>query len=75
MEGNAYGITSESGPINLRAAGTAGAGLIAPSALEASTVDIAEEFTGLITIQRAYSANTRVVTTADELLEELIRIV
>ncbi len=75
VEGNAYGITSDSGPINLRAAGTAGAGLIAPSALEASTVDIAEEFTGLITIQRAYSANTRVVTTADELLEELIRIV
>ncbi len=75
VEGNAYAITSESGPINLREAGTAGAGLIAPNSLEASTVDIAEEFTGLITIQRAYSANTRVVTTADELLEELIRIV
>lgn len=75
VDGNAYSVTSDSGPINLREAGTAGAGLIAPSSLEASTVDIAEEFTGLITVQRAYSANTRIITTADELLEELIRTV
>jgi flagellar hook protein FlgE len=37
-------------------------------------VDLAEQFTNMIVTQRAYSANTRVITTADEMLEELIRI-
>ena len=46
-----------------------------PSALESSNVDIAQEFTDMIITQRAYSANTRVITTADEMLEELIRLI
>jgi len=49
-------------------------GNIVSSALEASTTDIAEEFTNMIITQRAYSANTRVITTADEMLDETIRI-
>ena len=72
-KGNAYSLTNESGPFNLKQAGLAGAGDVAPQSLEASTVDIAEEFTGLITTQRAYSANTRVITTADDMLNELIQ--
>ena len=74
VEGNAYQETNGSGDFNLRAAGTGGAGKFASSALEASNVDIAQEFTDMIITQRAYSANTRVITTADEMLEELIRL-
>jgi flagellar hook protein FlgE len=36
-------------------------------------VDLATEFTGLITTQRAYSAASKIITTADEMMEELIR--
>ncbi|MEM6850571.1 MAG: flagellar basal body rod C-terminal domain-containing protein, partial [Pseudomonadota bacterium] len=43
-------------------------------ALESSTVDLATEFTNLITTQRAYSASTKIITTSDQMLEELIRI-
>ena len=42
------------------------------SAVESSNVDIASEFTKLIVAQRAYSANTKMVTTADELLQQTI---
>ena len=44
------------------------------SQLEASTVDLSAEFTGLITTQRAYSASSKIITTADEMLAELINI-
>lgn len=73
-EGNAYSETNRSGNFNLREAGLGGAGNFVPSALESSNVDIAREFTELIITQRAYSANTRVITTADEMLDELIRL-
>ncbi|HEX8661436.1 MAG TPA: flagellar basal body rod C-terminal domain-containing protein, partial [Brevundimonas sp.] len=49
-------------------------GLIGASQLEASTVDLSAEFTGLITTQRAYSASSKIITTADEMLAELISI-
>jgi flagellar hook protein FlgE len=58
----------------VREAGTAGAGTIAGSALESSTVDLGEEFTHMITTQRAYSAASKIITTADEMLDELVRI-
>jgi flagellar hook protein FlgE len=72
--GNAYSQTDDSGAYNLRLAGTSGAGRIEPSALEASNVDLADEFTKMIVTQRAYSASAKMVTTADEMLEELLRI-
>ena len=59
---------------NLRDAGRGGAGTIAPSSLEGANVDLAEEFTKMIVTQRAYSANARVITTTDEMLDELMRI-
>lgn len=74
VSGNAYRVSRDSGTYNLKAPGTGGAGFIAPSQLEASTVDLSSEFTGLITTQRAYSASSKIITTADEMLEELIRI-
>jgi flagellar hook protein FlgE len=71
---NAYRVSRDSGTYNLRAPGSAGAGLIGASQLEASTVDLSAEFTGLITTQRAYSASSKIITTADEMLAELINI-
>ncbi len=72
--GNVYLETNRSGNFQLNLAGNGGAGDIAPAALESSTVDLAEEFTKMIITQRAYSANTKVITTADDMLEELIRV-
>ena len=72
--GNAYRLSQGSGAYNLKAAGSGGAGLIGASQLEASTVDLSAEFTGLITTQRAYSASSKIITTADEMLAELISI-
>ncbi len=60
--------------ILLQQANSGGSGTVASSALESSTVDLAEEFTKMITTQRAYSAAAKIITTADEMLEELIRI-
>ncbi|MCE3290274.1 MAG: transposase [Caulobacter sp.] len=72
--GNSYRVTQDSGTYSLKAAGTGGAGAIAPSTLEASTVDLSSEFTGLIVTQRAYSASSKIITTADQMLEELLAI-
>jgi len=74
VSGNAYLATVPSGQLTIKEPGVGGAGKIAPSALEASTVDLSAEFTGLITTQRAYSASSKIITTADQMLEELINI-
>jgi flagellar hook protein FlgE len=64
-----------SGQAVLRLAGTGSAGSITSGSLESSNVDIAEEFTKLIISQRAFQANARTITTADEVLQELVNIV
>ncbi|MDG2529152.1 flagellar hook protein FlgE [Caulobacter endophyticus] len=74
VNGNAYRVTNESGTYSLKTPGQGGAGSLAPSTLEASTVDLSTEFTGLITTQRAYSASSKIITTADQMLEELLSI-
>ncbi|HLK68719.1 MAG TPA: flagellar hook protein FlgE [Bryobacteraceae bacterium] len=55
--------------------GTGGRGTIAGSSIEASTVDIATEFTNLIVYQRGYEANSKVVTTADTLSQDTINLI
>lgn len=72
--GSTYQSTMESGDFTIKQAGIGGAGQIAASALEASTVDLSSEFTSLITTQKAYSASSKIITTADQMLEELINI-
>ncbi|MGF1641963.1 MAG: flagellar hook protein FlgE [Rhodospirillales bacterium] len=72
--GNVWHETVEAGDATLREAGTGPAGEINQSSLEASTVDIAQEFTDMIIVQRAYSAATKIISTADEMLDELIRL-
>jgi len=52
--------------------GTAGFGVLTPGALEMSNVDLAQEFTTMIAAQRGFQANSRVITTADEMLNELV---
>ncbi len=71
VNGDAYIATKPSGPANINLADTGAAGGIAAQTLEASTVDLATEFTNLITTQRAYSASARIVTTADQMLQQL----
>lgn len=74
LPGNAYQVTEESGSPSILEAKTGAAGAIASSSLESSTADLAKEFSDLITTQRAYSAATRIITTADSMLQELIQI-
>jgi flagellar hook protein FlgE len=74
VSGNAYRPTIQSGEFAVKQPGLGGAGEIAASTLEASTVDLSSEFTGLITTQKAYSASSKIITTADQMLEELINI-
>lgn len=74
LTGNIWIETTASGNATLRTAGEGGAGTISASSLEDSTVDIASEFTDMITTQRAYSAASKIITTADSMLEELLTI-
>lgn len=72
--GNAFAQTVNSGSFNWRIANTGGAGRIEPSSLESSNADLGDEFSNMIVTQRAYSANAKTISTADEMLEELLRI-
>lgn len=74
LSGNVYRESEESGSFNIRIPGEGGAGLIESGTLEGSNVDLADEFSRLIITQRAYSAGTRVITTADEITAELLRL-
>ena len=74
VSGNAYAVTNESGNAIVGEANTGGAGSISSKSLESSTVDLAGEFTNLITTQRAYSASARIITTADQMLQRLDQI-
>jgi len=75
VSGNAYQGSLKAGSMTLKAPGSAGAGQIDPGSLESSTVDLSTEFTGLITTQKAYSASSKIITTADTMLDELINII
>ncbi len=73
LTGNAWIETDASGQALLKMANTNGAGTIESNSLEQSTVDLATEFSNMIITQRAYSAATKIITTADEMLDELTR--
>ncbi|MFZ4761689.1 MAG: flagellar hook protein FlgE [Alphaproteobacteria bacterium] len=72
--GNVFGQTINSGTLVLGDAGVNGTGSVSPSTLEGSNVDLADEFTKMITTQRAYSAGTKVITTTDQMLTELLQL-
>lgn len=66
--------TVNSGLAQVGAAGSAGLGLITSGALEMSNVDLAQEFTNLVIAQRGFQANSRIITTSDEILTELVNL-
>jgi flagellar hook protein FlgE len=72
--GNLYAQTDASGSPTTNFSGIGGAGTVQGSALEGSTVDLAEEFTDMIVTQRNYSANSKTITTSDEMLQEIINL-
>jgi flagellar hook protein FlgE len=69
LSGNAYAATTQSGAAIAGASGT-----IDGSSLEGSNTDIADEFTKLIVTQQAYSANTKVITTANDMVQDLLSV-
>ena len=73
MGSNRYSESAASGIANVGVAATGGRGSIIGSALESSNVDIATEFTQMILAQRGYQANSRSITTADEILVETLQ--
>jgi flagellar hook protein FlgE len=72
--GQGFTETFDSGTARITNPGASGAGTVRSSAVEGSNVDIAEEFSKMIITQRAYAANARVITTADDMLQEVINI-
>jgi flagellar hook protein FlgE len=70
---NLYAETSGSGQPSIGAAGSGGRGEVVGSALEQSNVDIASEFTDLIVAQRGFQANSRVISTISQTLQELMQ--
>jgi len=72
--GGLFTASSTSGNYILNTAGSTGVGKIQGGNLEGSNVDLSLEFTGLITTQRAYSASSKIITTSDQMLDELISI-
>lgn len=73
---NTYQLTTNSGdePEPGVPGGETGAGTIVSGALEMSNVDLSEEFTDMIVAQRGFQANTRIITTSDEILQELVNL-
>ena len=74
MGNNLYAESLASGQALPGVPGSGALGSISPSAIEMSNVDLAQEFVKMITTQRAFQANSRVITTSDEVLTELINI-
>ncbi|NYZ16371.1 flagellar hook-basal body complex protein [Azospirillum sp. RWY-5-1] len=70
--GGVFLETAEAGKPNFNDAGQNGSGQVISNTVEGSNVDIADEFTKLIVTQRTYSANTKIVTTSDEMLQEVL---
>lgn len=70
---NLFRVSNNSGTPNVGFAGE-GRGVILGSSLEMSNVDLSEEFTEMIVAQRGFQANTKMITTSDEILQELVNL-
>lgn len=73
VEGGMYSVTSNSGNFNAVSANTL-AGSFVSCALELSNVDLSTEFTDMIITQRGFQANSKIISTSDELLQELVNL-
>ena len=73
--GNMYIPTTNSGDFTKGVkAGSEGAGTISSGTLEMSNVDLSKEFTDMIITERGFQANSRIITTSDEMLQELVNL-
>ena len=70
---NLFQESINSGTPDINVAGE-GRGTLASGSLEMSNVDLSEEFTEMITAQRGFQANTKIITTSDEILQELVNL-
>jgi flagellar hook protein FlgE len=75
VSGTAYEASNNSGLVSLQAAGAGGTGQLASNSLEASTIDLSSEFTNLIVTQQAYTASSKVITTADQMTQVLLQLI
>ena len=75
VSGDAYLASTSSGDVSIKTPGSGGAGTLQTSALESSTVDLSTEFTSLIISQQAYTASSKVITTADQMTQDLLSII
>jgi flagellar hook protein FlgE len=71
---SSFRVGVNSGVAQVGTAGVGGRGQLMSGALEMSNVDLAEEFTGLIVAQRGFQANSRVITSSDEILQDLVNL-
>ena len=71
---NLYVASSDSGQTLVGMAGASGLGRVLSNTLELSNVDLAEEFVKMISAQRGFQANSRIITTTDELMQELVNL-
>ncbi len=72
MGGNAWQVGPNSGPVSIVSPGEIGSGTVISGALELSNVDLGQEFIDLITTSTGYSASSRIIRTADELMQQLL---
>ncbi|MGI7978585.1 flagellar hook-basal body complex protein, partial [Campylobacter coli] len=72
--GNLFKVTANSGNIVVGEAGTGGRGEMKTAALEMSNVDLSRSLTELIIIQRGYQANSKTISTSDQMLQTLIQL-
>jgi flagellar hook protein FlgE len=75
VSGDAYQVSQNSGAYTLETPGQGGAGALDPNNLEGSTVDLSSQLTDLITSQSAYSASSKIITTADQMMQDLLQII
>lgn len=74
LGGNLYGESSDSGQPIVSSPGTSGLGDVSSNTLELSNVDLAQEFVNMITAQRGFQANSRMITVTDELMAEVVNL-
>ncbi len=74
MGSNLFVDTPNSGTAKIGSPGAGSYGGLVPGALEMSNVDLSQQFTEMITTQRGFQANSRIITTSDEILQELVNL-
>jgi flagellar hook protein FlgE len=75
VNADAYQVSQNSGAYTLETPGQGGSGALDPYNLEGSTVDLSSQLTDLITSQSAYSASSKIITTSNQMMQDLLNII